>query len=143
MKVDKFQVPVVQWVVGERRLCVIPEIGHETLAVIQLYLQGLIINCRPFTVYGLRSGAFLFGRAESCLSFVLVFYLHFDKLLLRKRKLEIPINDLDPIRSTVRAQTSNLKQVYKFLVFAHMESPIAINILTETMNRLIRPGPKF
>ena len=143
MKVDKFQLLVRKWVRCERRLCVIPEIGHETQAVIQLYLQGLIINCRPFTVYGLRSSAVLFGRAEGCLSFVLVFYAYFDKLLLRKRKLVIPINDLDPIRATVRAQTSNLKQIYHLLVFAYMESPIAINILTETMNRLIRPGPKF
>ena len=142
MKVDKFQLLVRKWVVRERRLCIIPEIGHETQAVIQLYLQALVINCGPFTVYS-ASPAFLFARTERCLSFVLVFYAYFDYVLLRKRKLEIPINDLDPIRSTVRAQTSNLKQIYKFLVFAYMESPIAINILTETMNRLIRPGPKF
>jgi len=143
MKVDKLQFTVRKWVHCECRLCIIPEIGHETQAIVQLHLQGLIINCRPFPTYSLRCVAFLFARTERCLSFVLVFYAYFDNLLLCKRKLEISTNDLDPIRPAVRAHASNLKQVYKFLVFAYMESPITIDILAETMNWLICPGPKF
>ena len=143
MKVDKLQVTVGKWVICECRLCIIPEIGHETQAIVQLHLQRLIINCRPFPVYCRCAAAFLFARTERCFSLEVVFYAYFDKLLLCKRKLVISINDLDPIRPAVRAHASNLKQVYQLLLFAYMESPITIDILAETMNWLICPGPKF
>jgi hypothetical protein len=133
VKISQHQVLVLVWVLSEWGLGVVPEIGDESLTILKLNHERLIINSAPASLNLLSS-----FKSSCCLVSFIDGYL--DLAFFSKVDIVWLGQDLQPIWQVVCTDVLRIKQVNVCLLFADKESPLSIDIATHAVNWLVRLG---
>lgn len=124
-------------VITDTLFYIISEIGQKSHTVIKFNSHGLIIYCTPCTAHR-ATFTTVFG-ALSCLCFIPIKKLNTPYIFLCKLPLMIFRDNLDMIWSLVSADLISFEQINLIDIFGDMEVPTTKGVLSEAMNRLIRP----
>lgn len=118
-------------------LDVIPEIGDEALAVVELDAERLIIDSTPRTVNYFAALALALGLALLGLSFVAIQEHRAVDLFLRECELMVRSDNLNLIGQLMGAQLISLEQIYGGNIAVDVEVPRAKNVVFEAVDGLI------
>lgn len=127
---------IVERVVTDSVLNIVAEVAYESLSVVQLDPERLIVNGTPGSVDGLAV-ALVFGGAFGGLRLVAVEQLRPVDLFIVELEFVGGVEDLNLIWHLVRAQLIGLEQVYGTDVGVDVEVPGAEDVVLQAVNWLI------
>lgn len=137
-----------QRIMSDIILEVIPQVRDESLSVIELDVQSLIINGSPVALDQLLVAV---GRRLSLLKAGCVFanhrldpevvhQVHFVRVLICETPIMLGVNQLDLVRNVVSAELLRLIEVHFSLIFGNVEVPLTEELISDAMNWLISTG---
>jgi hypothetical protein len=124
---------------------VVPQVRNESLSIIELDVQGLIINGGPVAgdqllvavsrrLSLLKAGCVM---ANHRLDLEVVHQVQFVGVLISETPIMLGVNQLDLVRNVVSAELRRLIEVHISLFFGHLEVPLTKELIPDAMHWLI------
>lgn len=130
--------PILNRVLTNIVLDVVPEICDEALSVVELNAHGLIVDGTPRAVNYFSALAVILGLALLSLSLVPIKKHRTVDLFLWECEFVLRSDDLDLIRKLMGAKLIRLKQIYGVDLGVNVEVPRAEHVVLETVDGLVR-----